>query len=205
LSIREIVAQWLDAAMPNRQGPQIGKVLSFGSGSGEGRYSARIRVLRPGSLEETDRILEDVPVSPVWAGSGGTGVYAPLPEGTLVIVGYVEMNSAYPYIEGVWGEFYQAADFKPKEFLITNGTISITVKPEKLHLNGSNLGGLVKVNELISKLQMNEKFLKGIKTAVNAAGTPVLLLAGLKLLEELPLGDFSSASDFENSKVKHGE
>lgn len=204
MSVREIVARWLDAAMPHRQGPQIGRVLKFNSGSGENTYSARVRVLRPGSLEETERILEDVPYSPIWAGPDGTGVYAPLPVDTLVIVGYVEFNPAHPYIEGVWGEFYQAADFKPKEFLITNGTTTITVKPNELRLNGDSLGGLVKVNQLITHLRMNEEFLRAIQTAIKTAVNPNSLLANLKTSEALDLGDFSSASNFENSKVKHG-
>jgi len=77
LNIRKIVNRWLDAAMPHRQGPQIGRVLKFNFGSGENIYSARIRILKTDGLEETERILEDVPLSPIWVGSQGAGVYAP--------------------------------------------------------------------------------------------------------------------------------
>ena len=190
--------------MPHRQGPQIGKVLRFNTGAGENTHSARVRILKSGSLEETERILEEVPYSPIWAGSNGAGVYAPLPADTLVVIGYVEFDPSHPYIQGVWGEFYKAADFKADEFLITNGSIFITIKAQELLLNGDNLGGLIKVNKLITNLHKNELFLKAIQAAINGAASPGALLAALKPSVSLPLGDFSNISSFENSKVKHG-
>lgn len=102
MTIKGIVGAWLDAAMPHRQGPQIGKVLRFSSGDVCG---AQVRILTPGSLEETDRIIDDVPVPLIWPGPQGKGVYSPLAVDTLVVVGYVEHNSSYPYIQGIWGEF----------------------------------------------------------------------------------------------------
>lgn len=190
--------------MPHRQGPQIGKVLRFNTGAGENSYSARVRILKSGSLEETERILEEVPYSPIWAGSNGAGVYAPLPENTLVVVGYIELDPSHPYIQGMWGEFYKAADFETGEFLITNGAMSMKMKANELLLNGDSLGGLIKAGELITNLQKNEFFLKAIQGAINGAASPGALLGLLKPFAQLSLGDFSNISSFENQRVKHG-
>jgi len=209
LRIKDIVCRWLDAAMPHRQGPQIGKVLSFGSGSGTNEYSARVRILKPGSLEETETVLEEVPTSPLWASSNGAGVYAPLPEDTLVIVGYIEHNPSYPYIEGVWGEYYDSADFKSDEFLITNGIQGIKIKTGEIHFNGDGLGGLVKIETLKRELTKNVGILNAALGVVR--GTPILepgnggpsaLQAALKLaLGRKTPGDFAQ---IENETVKHG-
>ena len=102
---KEVLRRWLDIVMPHRQGPQVGKVVQFSDGTGGGVCGAKIRILTPGGLEETERVIEDVPVPLVWWGAQGKGVYTPLATGTLVIVGYLEHNPAYPYIGGIWGEF----------------------------------------------------------------------------------------------------
>ena len=195
--------------MPHRQGSQIGKVLSFNSGPGTNRYSARVRVLKPGNLEETKRILEDVPASPIWAGPRGTGLYAPLPRGTLVIVGYIEHNPSHPYIQALWGELHSAADFQPDEFLITNGAISLTVKSRELHLNGANLGGLIKIGELTANLNKNVDLLVSLLGVLQGAPVsepgndkPSTLHTVLReALAGKSVGDFSQ---LENTAVKHG-
>jgi len=197
-------------AMPHRQGPEVGRVLKFNSSSGENTYSARVRILKTGSLEETKRILEDVPVSPIWAGLQGAGIYAPLPEGTLVIVGYIDHNTSHPYIQGVWGEFYNAANFELDELLITNGAISITLKSGELHLNGSNLGGLIKIRELAEGLNKNVELLSSLLGVLQGAqineagnGSPSSLQAALRTaLAGKSVGDFSQ---IENAVVKHGD
>ncbi|VDA99372.1 hypothetical protein S1OALGB6SA_440 [Olavius algarvensis spirochete endosymbiont] len=184
-------------------------MLKFNSGKGENTYSARVRILKTGSLEETECILEDVPLSPIWANSQGAGVYAPLPEGTLVIVAYVEHNPSYPYIQALWGEFYNAADFKPDELLITNGTISITVKSGELHLNGSDFGGLIKIGELAANLNKNVEVLSSLIDALRKGpitesgnGAPSALQGALAAaLTGKNVGDFSQ---LENTAVKHG-
>ena len=103
MTITGVVRAWLDAAMPHRQGPQIGKVTRFSTGGDV--CGAQVRVLKPGSLEETERIIDDVPVPLIWPGPQGKGAYSPLAVGTLVVVGYVDHDPSYPYIQGIWGEF----------------------------------------------------------------------------------------------------
>jgi len=210
LNLPQVVTRWLDTAFPHRQGPQIGKVLSFGSGAGENSYSARVRVLKPGSLEETERVLEDVPVSPIWAGPGGTGIYAPLPADTLVVIGYVEMNPSYPYIQGVWGEFYNAADFQPDECLITSGGQTIKVKGKEIEINGGAHGGLIRIEELKTNLQKNTEILSLILSVVRSpvpiaepgSGSPSALQGALRAaLLGRSVADFSR---IENTRVRHG-
>ncbi len=102
MTIKETVIKWLDVAMPHRQGPQIGKVLQVKSGPVCG---VQVKILKPGSLEETERIIDDVPAPMIWKGPGGLGFYNPLEVGTLIVIGYVDFNPAHPYIQGIWGEF----------------------------------------------------------------------------------------------------
>ena len=126
-----------------------------------------------------------------------------------MIVGYVDHNPSHPYIQGVWGEFYNAADFKPDEFLITNGTTSITLKSGELNLNGSNLGGLIKINELTSNLNKNAAVLTALLgilqgPSINEAGNgnPSSLQTVLRAaLSGKNADDFSQ---IENAGVKHG-
>ncbi len=105
MTIKEIVIKWLDVAMPHRQGPQIGKVLQVKDGTTGGVCGVQVKILKPGSLEETKIIIDDVPAPMIWKGPGDSGIYNPLEVGALVVVGYVELNPAYPYIQGIWGEF----------------------------------------------------------------------------------------------------
>ncbi len=105
MTIKEVVSRWLDAAMPHRQGPQIGKVLQVKDGTTGGVCGVQVKILKPGSLKETERIIDDVPAPMIWHGPAGSGFYNPLEEGSLVVIGYVDFNAAYPYIQGIWGEF----------------------------------------------------------------------------------------------------
>jgi hypothetical protein len=48
-------------------------------------------------------------------------VYTIPPAGQVVIVEFLEWNPAYPYIAGVWGDDYEADEFKAGQFVITDG------------------------------------------------------------------------------------
>jgi hypothetical protein len=80
-----------------------------------------VRILKAGSLEDTDLVLPAVPVNPVWTGQGGKGLYAIPPENTIVIVGFIEWDMSFPYVAGVWSDNYNAGEFKKGQIVITDG------------------------------------------------------------------------------------
>lgn len=208
--LREIVLQWLNLAMPHRQGPQIGRVLGCALGGGTGQYCAQVQILRSGSLEDTERILEEVPISPIWAAADGRGIYAPPEKSTLVIVSYIEHDPAHPFISGVWAESYNAAAFKAGELTVVGKGVSITVKDGEIWFNGENLGGIVKIEELKKELAKNVAMLAAMKGVID--GAPVLEPGnGVKSALQTALKGSLTGKDpgkfkdnIEDKKVKHG-
>jgi hypothetical protein len=111
----------LNVLLPNRAAPVLARVMKSYEGPGKNRYSCDVKVLTAGTLEETDREIAEVPISPVWAGKKGKGIYAIPPENGVVIVGFIAWNPAYPYISGVWSDEYDAGEFKKGQLMITDG------------------------------------------------------------------------------------
>jgi hypothetical protein len=111
----------LNALLPNRAAPALGRVLNVYEGPGKTKYSCDVRIIKAGSLEDTDQDIAAVPISPIWAGKKGKGVYAIPPEDSVVIVEFIGWNPAYPYISGVWSDEYEAGEFKKGQLVITDG------------------------------------------------------------------------------------
>jgi hypothetical protein len=80
-----------------------------------------VRVLKVGTLEDTEQVIIEVPLSPIWAGKKKRGVYAIPPAGQVVIVEFLCWNPAYPYVAGIWSDEYEADDFAKDRFVITDG------------------------------------------------------------------------------------
>jgi hypothetical protein len=117
----ELLKRLLDALMPNRAAPVLARVLKAHTGAGKTKYSVDVRVLKVGTLEDTEQVISEVPLNPIWAGKKKRGVYAIPNEGQVVIVEFISWNSAYPYIAGVWSDEYDADAFSKNKFLITDG------------------------------------------------------------------------------------
>jgi hypothetical protein len=125
---KQFLKNLLDALLPNRSTPVLGRVLKAYEGPGKTRYAVDVQVVTAGTLEDTEQIIAEVPISPIWAGKKGTGVYAIPPVDTLVIVEFLCWNPAYPYVSGIWSDEYEAGAFKHSQFVITDGDkIRITV------------------------------------------------------------------------------
>jgi hypothetical protein len=118
---KEFLSRLLDALLPNRAAPVLARVEKAHEGAGKTKYAVDVRVLQTGSLEETEQIIKDVPISPIWAGKKKRGVYAIPSEGQVVIVEFLNWNIAYPYIAGIWSDDYEADDFCKDTFIITDG------------------------------------------------------------------------------------
>ena len=118
---KEFLTSLLDALLPNRAAPVLAKVIKAYEGAGANKYACDVQVLTAGTLEETDQIIAEVPISPIWAGKKKRGVYAIPPAGQIVIVSFIGWNVAFPFIAGVWADEYEADEFKAGQFVITDG------------------------------------------------------------------------------------
>jgi hypothetical protein len=121
LTGEKFVKNLLDALLPNRAAPALGRVIKLHEGPGKTKYSCDVRIVTAGSYEDTGQVIAEAPLSPVWVAKTKKGIYAVPPEGTLVIVEFLEWNPAYPYIAGVWSDEYDAAKFLKGQFVITDG------------------------------------------------------------------------------------
>ena len=117
----DILKRLLDTILPNRAAPVLARVLKAHEGPGKTKYSGDVRVLKAGTLEDTDQVIKEVPLSPVWASKKKRGVYAIPPEDQVVIVEFLSWNPAYPYVSGIWSDEYEADEFGKDKFIITDG------------------------------------------------------------------------------------
>ncbi|MDR0710370.1 MAG: phage baseplate assembly protein V [Spirochaetaceae bacterium] len=120
-SIKTILENFLNAMLPNRATPVLGRVIKAYEGPGKNRYSVDVRVLTAGTMEETDQVIAEVHLSPIWATKKKRGVYAIPSMDQVVIVEFVGWNPAYPYVSGIWADEYEADEFKKDQFVITDG------------------------------------------------------------------------------------
>lgn len=125
MNVEEILQNLLEKMLPNRTSPKLGKVEKVHEGSGDGKYCIDVRLVNPQSKEETDVILSEVPLSPLFAGKDGQGFYCPPAEGVLVVVDFIEWNSAFPFVSNIYGFDYAASDFKKNQLFITDGKASL--------------------------------------------------------------------------------
>lgn len=86
-----------------------------------GGYCIDGTVLKPGSLEKTDEIMKEIPISPVWAAADGRGFYCPPEAGQVVIVSFIGFNRAWPTVSGVYGNAYTPYDGTDKQLVLTDG------------------------------------------------------------------------------------
>jgi hypothetical protein len=119
--IESIIKNLLDRLLPNRAAPVLGKVIKAYEGAGKGKYSVDVRVIKAGSLEDTEQVIAEVPLNPVWVGKKGKGIYAIPPEGSVVVIEFLEWNQAFPYVSGVWSDEYEAGEFGKDHLVITDG------------------------------------------------------------------------------------
>jgi hypothetical protein len=118
---KEIMKNLLDALLPNRAAPVLGRVLKAYEGPGKGKYAVDVRIITAGTLEDTKQEIAEVPISPVWVGQKGKGLYAIPPVDALVIIEYLHWNTAYPYVSGMWSDEYEAGEYKENQLVLTDG------------------------------------------------------------------------------------
>ena len=118
---KDFLINLFNILLPNREAPVLARVMRAYEGPGKNKYSCDVKVLTAGTLEETDREIAEVPISPVWMGKKKRGLYAIPNEGQVVIVEFLQWNAAFPYIAGFWSDEYEAGEFGKDKFVITDG------------------------------------------------------------------------------------
>jgi hypothetical protein len=118
---KDLMKNLLDALLPNRAAPVLGRVIKAYEGPGKNRYAVDVRVVTAGTLEDTKQEIAEVPISPVWIGQKGKGLYAIPPVDALVIIEYLCWNMAYPYVSGMWSDEYEAGEYKKNQLVLTDG------------------------------------------------------------------------------------
>jgi hypothetical protein len=153
----ELLQKMLDVLLPNRAAPILARVLKSYEGPGKNRYSCDVRELRAGTLEETERVISEVPISPIWFAKKGKGVFAIPPEGCVVIVEFIEWNVAWPYISGIWSDEYDAAQFKKGQLVLTDGKdLRFEFSDDEIRIHDTH--------------QFDLRFVRGNFSIVNAGG-----------------------------------
>jgi hypothetical protein len=153
-SVKALLGNMLDALLPNRAAPVLGRVIKAYEGPGKNRYAVDVQVVTAGTLEDTEQVIAEVPISPLWTGKKEKGLYAIPPADTLVIVAYLHWNTAYPYVSGIWSDEYEAGEFKKEQLVITDGDkISITVDAteKSILIKNDTIEVLLKGNKLAIK------------------------------------------------------
>jgi len=138
--MKQMIENLINSLLPHRQFPEIAKVIKVYEGKGRGKYCCDVKIITPGSFEETQDIISEVPLNMIWAGNSGEGIYC-LPQiGVLVVVGFIRANKAYPYIQSIYADKYNCANFEKQSFLITDGkSLKFIFKEGKIYLlNGEN-------------------------------------------------------------------
>jgi hypothetical protein len=140
----DLLKRLLDALLPNRAAPVLARVLKAHEGPGKTKYSVDVRVVKAGTLEDTEQVIAEVPISPIWAGKKKRGVYAIPGEGQVVIVEFLGWNPAYPYIAGIWADDYEADEFGRDTFIITDGEgMKFVIDAKEKSITLDNGGGSV--------------------------------------------------------------
>jgi hypothetical protein len=111
----------LNALLPNRAAPTLARVIKAREGSGKTKYSVDVRVLKLGSLEDTEQINSKVPNPQIREEKKKRGLYAIPNEDQVVIIEFLGWNPAYPYVAGMWSDEYEAGEFSKDQFVITDG------------------------------------------------------------------------------------
>jgi hypothetical protein len=161
MTLESIFNKLLNKMLPNREAPALGRVIKAHEGPGKNKYSVDVRIVTAGTLEETGRVIGEVPISPVWVSSKGRGLYAVPPEKSLVIIGFISWNPAFPYVAGIYSDEYNAGEFKKGQFLITDGEgVQFGIDVDALFLFETKQQSLKKILDKITQV-MSEIQTKG--------------------------------------------
>lgn len=134
------------------------------------------------------------------------GFFAKAKKGNVIILcqnGNLDSSQVLPIVSTEY-----APELKDGDAAIYNEKVSIILTEDKIKINGDDLGGLIKINELKKELEKNNQILQTILSVcsipVNETGNgaPSSFQQALNIaLKGKTIADFSN---IENDKVLHG-
>jgi hypothetical protein len=166
----DFTGRLLDALLPNRAAPVLARVLKAHEGPGKTKYSVDVRVVKAGTLEDTEQVIAEVPLPLVWAGKKKRGVYAIPGEGQVVIVEFLQWNPAWPYVAGIWSDEYEADGFGKDRFLVTDGDgMKFEIDANEKGITLDNGAGCVVLLEKGNKITFDNGKLKAVLNGEKAS------------------------------------
>lgn len=133
--------------------PELAVVKKVYTGSGKGKYCIDVEIVDPGSLEKTGELMSEVPINQIWAGKSKIGIFCPPPKDALVIVNFLRGDRNFPFVDGIYGNTYESADFKADQFLITDGDkISITIAEKEVKVVNDKVESVITATTMKSKI-----------------------------------------------------
>lgn len=150
---RKSVRDNLSKSLIPQSFPELAIVKKIYTGSGKGKYCVDVEIVDPGSLEKTGELMSEVPMSPIWVGKSKIGIFCPPPKDTLVIVNFLRGDRSFPFVESLYGNTYESADFKADQFLITDGDkINITIAEKEVKVVNDKVESVITASTMKSKI-----------------------------------------------------
>ncbi|MBN2546573.1 MAG: hypothetical protein JXB50_12305 [Spirochaetes bacterium] len=170
--LKKIMTNLLNSLLPKRMSPKLAVVKKVYTDAGKGKYCCDVEILNPGDLERTGELYKEVPINPVWAGKDKRGVYCTLQKDIIIILNFINWDEAFPYVESIYSNQYDAFEHPEDTFLITDGDKKeirimkdiISIKNDKLIYNLDMTSGSEKI-EITDESNTNKILFdkKGIK------------------------------------------
>ncbi len=117
------------ALADNARAPQLAEVIETHAGN---KHAVDVEIIKPVSREKTGEMLQEVPLSPLWAGTAGHGIYAPPQPTSHVIIAFIDGNGAHPFVLCPYGLDYPTADHDKNALTITDGKANICITEQSL-------------------------------------------------------------------------
>ena len=145
MSVRPVIDRLRDRVLAGIAAPVKASVEKAYMQKEAGGYCVDTQVVNPSTLEETGELLKEVPLSPIWMGSDGRGLFAPPEAGQIIVAGFA-------------GDEYKPGDGSDGALVLTDG------KGAVIKIDGSLIGILNQSASLKSVLDSLVDALVGLKT-----------------------------------------
>lgn len=158
MSVRPVIDRLRDRVLMGIAAPVKASVEKAYMKKEAGGYCVDAQVLNPSTLEETGELLKEIPLSPIWMGSDGRGLFAPPEAGQIIVVGFVGFSKAFPFMAGFAGDEYKPGEGSEGAMVLTDG------KGAVIKIDGSLIGILNHSGSLKGILDSFVDEIVGLKT-----------------------------------------
>jgi hypothetical protein len=223
MKIETMIEGLLNALLPRHMSPKLAVVNKVYTEEGTGKYSADVEILRTGDRGRSGKVISEVPISPVWGGKHKQGLYCTLEKDTLVIIDFIDWDSSFPYIAGVYSDQYETVSHPAGSCILTDGEGTVLEMADKtitlksgdsstvtLTDSSFNIGGdeatqpIPKGNILKAELEKDKNAMRVLQAALTA-WTPVPEDGGAALKSALVGFLAMQMADYENINSEYGK